>query len=85
MKGLATALAVTGLLALGACNRTPAENNAQGVRDAAENKAEGYENQAEEAREAGDNRAEGYDNRADSAREAGENRADAMEANETDR
>lgn len=84
MKGLATALAVTGLLALGACNRTPAENNAQGVRDAAENKAEVYENKAEEVRDTSENRAEGYENRADATREAGENRADSIEANDTD-
>jgi hypothetical protein len=76
---------VTGLLALGACNRTPAENNAQGVRDAAENKAEGYENKAEEARDAGENRAEGYENRADTTRDAAENQADTMEANDTGR
>ncbi|HYI47137.1 MAG TPA: hypothetical protein VEX35_01615 [Allosphingosinicella sp.] len=82
MKRLATALAVTGLLALGACNRTPAENNAAAVRDAAENKAEGFENKAEEARDSGENRAEGYENRADTTREAAENQADTIEAND---
>ncbi len=85
MKGLATALAVTGLLALGACNRTPAENNAQGVRDAAENKAEVYENKAEEARDSGENQAEVHENRAEATRDAGENQADSIEANDTGR
>lgn len=84
MKGLATALAVTGLLALGACNRTPAENKADNVREATENQADAVDNQAEATREAGDNRADAQENRADSMREAGENRADAIEANDTD-
>ena len=85
MRRVATALAVTGLLALGACNRTPAENNAQQVRDAAENKAEGEENKAAEVRETSDNRAEVHENKADAIRETGENQADAIEANDTAR
>jgi uncharacterized membrane protein YqiK len=83
MKRLATALAVTSLLALGACNKTPAENNAAAVRDAAENKAEAIDNQAEATRDAGENQAEAIDNRAEATRDAGENRADAIEANDT--
>jgi gas vesicle protein len=85
MKRLATALAVTGLLALGACNRTPAENNAANVRDTAENKAEAIDNQADAARDAGENRAEVIENTADAVRDAGENRADAIEANDSGR
>jgi hypothetical protein len=85
MKRLATALAVTSLLALGACNKTPAENNAAAVRDAAENKAEAIDNQAEATRDAGENRAEAIENTADATRDAGENRADAIEANDTGR
>ena len=83
MKRLATALAVTSLLALGACNKTPAENNAAAVRDAAENQAEAIDNQAEATRDAGENQAEAIDNRAEATRDAGENRADAIEANDT--
>jgi hypothetical protein len=85
MKRLATALAVTSLLALGACNKTPAENNAASVRDAAENKAEAIDNQADAARDAGENRADAIENRADSVRDAAENRADSMEANDSGR
>jgi len=83
MKRLATALAVTSLLALGACNRTPAENNAAAVRDAAENKAEVIENQADATRDSAENQADATENRADAVRDAGENRADAIEANDT--
>lgn len=85
MRRVATALAVTGLLALGACNRTPAENNAQQVREEADNKAEGEENKAAEERETGDNRAEVHENKADTYRATGENEADAIEANDTAR
>jgi hypothetical protein len=83
MRRVATALAVTGLLALGACNRTTAENKADNAREAAENTAETWENKAEEARDAGENRAEAMENKADAARDAGENRADAVEANDS--
>jgi hypothetical protein len=83
MKRLATALAVTSLLALGACNKTPAENNAAAVRDSAENKAEAIDNQAEATRDAGENQAQAIENTADATRDAGENRADAIEANDS--
>jgi hypothetical protein len=83
MRRVATALAVTALLALGACNRTAADNKAENARDAAENTAATYENKAEEARDTGENRAEAYENKADQARDAGENRADAVEANDS--
>jgi hypothetical protein len=83
MKRLATALAMTSLLALGACNKTPAENNAAAVRDAAENKADAIDNTADAARDAGENQADATENRADAVRDAGENRADAIEANDT--
>jgi hypothetical protein len=82
MKRLATALAVTSLLALGACNRTPAENNAAAVRDATENKAEAIENQADATRDAAENQADATENRAEAVRDAGENAADAIESND---
>ncbi|HVQ09317.1 MAG TPA: hypothetical protein VMS43_12870 [Allosphingosinicella sp.] len=82
MKRLATALAVTSLLALGACNRTPAENKADNVREATENQAEAIDNQAEATRDAADNQATATENRADAVRDAGENRADAIESND---
>jgi uncharacterized membrane protein YqiK len=83
MKRLATALAVTSLLALGACNRTPAENKADNVREATENQAEAIDNTADATREAADNQADATENQADAVRDAGENRADAIEANDT--
>lgn len=83
MRRVATALAVTGLLALGACNRTTAENKADNAVQAAENTAEAWENKAEEARDMGENRAEAMENKADAARDMGENRADAVEANDS--
>jgi len=83
MKRLATALAVTSLLALGACNKSPAENKAENIRDAAENNAVAIENEADATRAAGENQADATENRADAVRDAGENRADAVEANDT--
>ena len=46
MKILAPAIAAAGLLALGACNNTPAENAAANVEDATENAADAIENGA---------------------------------------
>jgi hypothetical protein len=83
MKRLATALAVTSLLALGACSKSPAENKAENVREATENQAEAIDNSAEATRAAGENQADATENRADAVRAAGENQADAIEANDT--
>lgn len=82
MRKLAPVIAVAaGLLALGACNRTPAENNAASVRDAAENLGDAYDNQADTTRAVAENKAEALENRGDAARAAGENHADSIEAN----
>jgi hypothetical protein len=82
MRKLAPVIAVAaGLLALGACNRTPAENKADNARDAAANQEEAYDNQAATIRENADNQAAVVENRGDAAREAGEKQADAIEAN----
>jgi hypothetical protein len=83
MRRVATALAVTGLLALGACNRTAAENKAENVRDATENQADAIEEQADNAGTASPQ--DNLQNQADEVRDAGENRADAIEANDTGR
>ena len=81
MKRLATALATASLMALGACNNTPAENKAENVREATENQAEAIEEQADNASTASPQ--DNLQNQADQTRDAGENRADAIEANDT--
>ena len=76
MKGLATALAVTGLLALGACNRDACREQCARRPRRGREKAEGYENQAKmRVKRAKPGR--GLDNRAGAAREAGENQANS--------
>ena len=80
MKILAQAAVAAGLLALGACTNTPAENAAQNVEMNAENTADVLDEQADNAAtEAGE---AALDNQAAAVRAEGENTADAIEANE---
>lgn len=76
MRILAQAAVAAGLLALAACNNTPAENAAQNVEMTAENVADNLE-------AAGDNAEASLDNQAEAVRTEGENKADAIEANDT--
>jgi len=81
MRILAQAAAAAGLLALAACNNTPAENAAANVEAVAENQADIIDDQAynatNEVTEAG------LENQAAAVRAEGENKADAIEANDT--
>jgi hypothetical protein len=74
MKKLAPLFAAAGLLAIAACNNTPAQNKAENIRDAAENTADQME-------ATGANIADSYQNKAEAVRNNAENRADAVEAN----
>ena len=70
MKMIAKAAMVAGLITLGACTDTPAENAAENIRESAENTSDALE-------EAADNAS------TENASDALENKADAVEANES--
>ena len=76
MRKLAPVIAAVGLLALAACNNTPAQNKAENVREAAENQADTLE-------ATGANLQDTYENKAEAVRNTAENQADAIEANST--
>jgi hypothetical protein len=69
MKVILNAVAIAGLLTLGACNRSnnAAENRADNIQAAGENKADMYENTAAM-----------YENKADAVRDNAQNAADAV-------
>jgi hypothetical protein len=69
MKVILNAVAIAGLLTLGACNRsnTAADNKADNIQAAGENTADMY-----------DNTAAMYENKADAVRDNAQNAADAV-------
>jgi hypothetical protein len=72
MKLILNAVAIAGLLTLGACNRgdSAAENKAENIEAVGENVAESYENKADM-----------YENKADMVRDNASNAADAVTDN----
>jgi hypothetical protein len=85
MRKVASVLAIAGLLALGACNKSNADKAADNVRAAAENTADNIEAAASNTASNLENRADAVtdaaDNRADAVRNAAENKADRIESN----
>jgi hypothetical protein len=69
---------VASLMALGACNNTPAEKAADNVEAVSENQADVLEDKADNA--ATENQADALENKADAVRDAGDNKADAVRA-----
>ena len=80
MKFSQLALVAVGVVALAACNRTPTQNAADNVRDAAQNQADALQNQASNMVDAAQNRADALQNQASNITSAAENRADRIEA-----
>jgi cell division protein FtsB len=77
MRILAMGVAAAGLLALAACNNTPAEQAADNIIENAENTADILEEQADNATsEVTEDRLE---NQADVVRDVAENKAEAVE------
>ena len=81
MRMIVKGAMVGGLMALAACNNTPAENAADNVRESAENTADALDEAADNA--ATENGADALENKADAVRDAAENKADAIEANDS--
>lgn len=85
MRTVASVLAVAGLLALGACNKSPADKAADNVRAVADNVADNIQAAGDNAASALNNRADAVQNtasnRADAVRNAADNRADRIESN----
>lgn len=76
MRNVMKSFAVVGVLALAACNNSPAERQADNVEQAAENTADNFEDMADNAtNEATEDQLE---NKADAARAAGDNQSDAI-------
>jgi vacuolar-type H+-ATPase subunit H len=75
-------LAALGLIAVG-CEQTPADKQAEAVRNATQNQAEevreGAQNQAENVRDAADNVGVRAEDHAEAVESAGERKADAIE------
>lgn len=80
MKLSRLALVGLGVVALAACNRSPTQNAADNVRDAAQNQADALQNQASNMVDAAQNRADALENRASNIVDAAENRADRIES-----
>ena len=76
MKTVLKLAAVACLVSLGACNRTPAENNAANVEQSFENVADNMEAMASNT--SNDQAADALNNRAEQVRDAGDNAADAI-------
>jgi hypothetical protein len=80
MKLIIKAAAIgAGIIALSACNNTPADNAADNVQEAADNVADNLDAMADNA--TNDATADALENQADATRAAGENKADAIEDN----
>ncbi len=80
MKLIIKAAAIgAGIIALSACNQTPAENAADNVEAVTENAADNMEAAADNM--TNETAADTMDNAADATRAAGENKAEAIEDN----
>ena len=79
MKLIYQAAVAAGLLALAACNNTPAEQAADNIEENGEATAENITDTAENVAE---NITDTAENKADAVEDAAENKADAVEAND---
>jgi len=79
MRMIVKGAMVAGLMALGACNNTPAENKADAIEANADAVADNMEEAADNM--SNDAAADAMENKADAVEDAAENKADAIEAN----
>ena len=78
MRVIYQAAVAAGLLALAACNNTPAEQAAENIEDNAEVVADNLEEAADNA--TNEATEDALENKADAVREDADNKADAVEA-----